>query len=102
MKTKNGIYLDLTESEYVYNFGGLSFYFSSEFYRNKFKNEVKNYVQYETMKIVSKYDIKVSFDIMLAISLYKKIEKRGFRVLDIESKKEITKDVLIGGQIFLI
>ena len=34
--------------------------------------------------------LNINFDNLFMLSLYKKIEKRGFRVYDEENKKEIT------------
>ena len=88
--TAKGICLNLNESEYYFKYKGLIFYFSSEFYRNKFANEITNYNETETLKLQVKYNININFDILFMLSLYKKIEKRGFRVFDEINKKEIT------------
>lgn len=103
MKTKNGIYLNLKESEYKINYNGLIYYFSSELYLNKFKNNVKQFIIEETAKIKAKYKINIYLDTMLIISFYKKIEKRGFRVVYKENEKiiELTEDVLIANQILM-
>ena len=103
MKTKNGIYLDLKESEYKINYNGLIYYFSSELYMYKFKNNVKQFIIEETAKLKAKYKINIYFDTMLTLSFYKKIEKRGFRVVYKENEKiiELTQDVLIANQILL-
>ena len=103
MKTKNGIYLDLKESEYKINYNGLIYYFSSELYMNKFKNNVKKFIIEETAKIKARYKINIYLDTMLSLSFYKKIEKRGFRVVFKENEKtiELTQDVLIANQILL-
>ena len=103
MKTKNGIYLDLKESDYKINYNGLIYYFSSELYMYKFKNNVKQFIIEETAKIKAKYKINIYIDTMLTLSFYKKIEKRGFRVVYKENEKtiELTQDVLIANQILL-
>ena len=103
MKTKNGIYLDLKESEYKINYNGLIYYFSSELYMYKFKNNVKQFIIEETAKIKAKYKINIYLDTMLTLSFYKKIEKRGFRVVYKENEKtiELTQDVLIANQILM-
>lgn len=88
--TAKGICLNLNESEYYFKYKGLVFYFSSEFYKNKFANEITNYNETETLKLQVKYNININFDILFMLSLYKKIEKRGFRIYDEENKKEIT------------
>ena len=101
MKTKNGVYLDLTESDYKYFYGGLIFFFSSEFYKKKFETKIKEFINDETLKIVSKYNTKCTFELFFMISFYKKIEKRGFRIFDNVNKKELTQDVVITNEILL-
>ena len=91
MKTKNGIELDLKQSEYFCDFLGAVFYFSSELYLNKFKEIVKNYVEMEQAKFINKYKINVDLKFYFAVSLYKKIEKRGFRINYFD--QEITEDI---------
>lgn len=81
MKTINGIYYDLNESDYTFQYGKLLFTFSSQFYLDKFKNEHSEYIKNETLKLNSKYNCNLYCDEMLLIDLYKKIEKRGFKVL---------------------
>ena len=100
MKTANGIYLNLKESNYCVIKYGLIFYFSSVVYRDKFQNNVSNYVENEKLKLKNRYSLSVIFDVFLAISYYKRIEKRGFRVTDNVNKKEMTKDVVFIEQIF--
>ena len=103
MKTKNVIYLDLKESEYKINYNGLIYSFSSELYMYKFKNNVKQFIIEETAKLKAKYKINIYLDTMLTLSFYKKIEKRGFRVVYKENEKiiELTQDVLIANQILM-
>lgn len=101
MLTVRGICLNLNESEYYYKYQGLIFYFSSEIYKNKFANTIKQYLENETLKIQIKYNVNINFDILLMISYYKKIEKRGFRIYDEENKKEITPSCGIVAKIIM-
>lgn len=103
MKTINGIYLNLKESEYKLNYNGLIYYFSSELYMNKFKNNVKQFIVEETAKLKTKYRINIYFDTMLTIAYYKKIEKRGFRIVYKinEKETELSKEVLLANQILM-
>lgn len=103
MKTINGIYLDLKESEYKLNYNGLIYYFSSELYMNKFKNNVKQFIVEETAKLKTKYKINIYFDTMLTIAYYKKIEKRGFRIVYKinEKETELTEEVILANQILM-
>lgn len=95
MKSKRGVYLDIFESEYYYDLDGVRYYFSSQLYMNKFKENVLNYVNENSIKLKLRYKININFDLFFTLSYYKKIEKRGFRVIDISSGKAITKETII-------
>ena len=75
------IYNDINESEYKITYDKLTFYFSSKFYLEKFTREYSNFIKDETMKFKIKYKCNAYIDEMILLLLYKKIEKRGFRVL---------------------
>lgn len=96
MKTKRGIELNLNESEFKFSYYGLSFYFSSKTYLNKFVEMAENYSKFETLKFQTKYNIKINLEVLFLIALYKKIEKRGFRIVDDVNKKELTENVGFG------
>lgn len=81
MLTRNGIELNIEKSEYTYHYNDLIFYFSSMFYLNKFKKELKNFIETETKKLYNKFKVNVDYSLLLSIALYKRIEKRGFYVL---------------------
>ena len=93
MLTEGGICLNLNESEYKVTIEGITFYFSSKVYLEKFKSRVKEFISIETAKIYVRYKINLNLDIYFMIAFYKKIEKRGFRVYDEEKKKEISQRV---------
>lgn len=95
MKTENGIYLDLTESDYKVKKLGLTFYFSSKFYMEKFQNQVETFTHNEMLKLYNKYRVSSNLKIFLTISFYKRIEKRGFRIYDNIRNQEINKNVVI-------
>ena len=75
------IYNDINESNYIFTYDRLIFYFSSKFYLEKFVREYSDFIKDETMKFKIKYKCNAYIDKMLLLLLYKKIEKRGFRVL---------------------
>ena len=75
------IYNDINESNYTFTYDRLIFYFSSRFYLEKFTREYTNFIKDETMKFKIKYKCGAYIDEMLLLLLYKKIEKRGFKVL---------------------
>lgn len=75
------VYYNLSDSIYRLDYKRFTFVFSSKLYINKFQNEIENYVDIEDKKLYSKYKIILEDKEFLALSLYKKIEKRGFKVL---------------------
>ena len=75
------IYNDINQSVYIFKYDDLVFYFSSQFYREKFKREYSQYLKDETMKLKIKFKCNIYCDEMILLLLYKKIEKRGFKVL---------------------
>lgn len=75
------IYNDINESNYTFKYDKLVFYFSSNFYKEKFIKEHINFIRDETMKLRIKFKCGIYCDEMILLLLYKKIEKRGFKVL---------------------
>lgn len=89
MKTVRGIELDLKKSEYKYSLYNFTFYFSSEFYLNNFKNNVTFFSEIESVKIKNKYKVFIDLNIYLTFVYYKRIEKRGFYVINNKTKEEV-------------
>lgn len=81
MKTINGIYNDIMESDYVVVKNKIKFYFSSEVYARKFSERVDKYVQGELAKYNNRFDTIISGENLYLIDYYRKIEKRGFRIV---------------------
>ena len=75
------IYNDINESNYTLKYDDLIFYVSSNFYKEKFIKEHINYIRDETMKLKVKFKCNIYCDEMILLLLYKKIEKRGFKVI---------------------
>lgn len=75
------IYNDLNESIYTFKYDDLVFYFSSKFYQEKFIREYSQFLKDETMKLKIKFKCSIYCYEMILLLLYKKIEKRGFKVL---------------------
>ncbi|MBR5304965.1 MAG: hypothetical protein IKU37_09095 [Candidatus Gastranaerophilales bacterium] len=81
MLTRNGVELDIEQSKYCYTYKNLTFYFSSRFYVRKFDNELEKFIDNETKKLYNKFKVNTDYSILLAVVLYKRIEKRGFKVM---------------------
>lgn len=94
------IYNDIKESKYFYDYDVLRFYFSSEFYRDKFKEKVIHYIIDERNKLSIRYKCILQCDDMLALTLYKKIEKRGFRVENNQSRKILNEHYIIESNVW--
>lgn len=75
------IYNDINESVYTFKYDDLVFYFSSQFYQEKFTREYSQFLKDEVMKLKIKFKCNIYCDEMILLLLYKKIEKRGFKVL---------------------
>lgn len=75
------VYNDIEKSNLYFTFkDDITFYFSSNFYHEKFIREYITYLNNETIKLCVKYNCVVTADEMILLTLYRKIEKRGYRV----------------------
>lgn len=81
MQSRRGVFHDLTDSIYTVTASGLIFYFSSRLHQKKFSEGLKFFIEKESKKLKYYYNVDVSFDTFLAVSFYKRIETRGFRVI---------------------
>lgn len=87
------VYNDINESTYSFKYDDIEFYFSSNFYREKFIKQYSDFLNQETIKLRLKYRCFINCDLMILLLLYKKIEKRGFKVL--YKNKELTENYYI-------
>lgn len=92
MTTTRGIELDLEKSNFIFTCNGLKLYFSSELYLNKFATLINEYVDMETKKNKLRYKANINMTPILILSLYKKIEKRGFKVFDTNRNKDVEEN----------
>ena len=79
---KSNVCYNLVKTEYITNYQQYKFHFSSEFNKQRFDTQIKNYVENESLKLNAKYRTIIKADIVFALYLYRTIEKRGFYVLD--------------------
>jgi hypothetical protein len=95
MKTRNGIYYDLTLSSYIYKLRdtGLTFVFSSDLHLTKFEEQYKKHRNDFNLKLKSRFRLNVNFTTFADIVLYKKIETRGFLIL-IEGGQKLCQENL--------
>lgn len=83
MKTARGVYHDITLSEYTYTIDTITFYFSSEFYRDKFisEYEIEKDRFNQALNNVYKDRFSIKADVLAWVRLYTLIEKRGFYII---------------------
>lgn len=72
---------DINESNYTLKINDYTFYFSSEFNKMRFERNFDYFVIEEINKIRVKYKVNIDLYDYLLVVFYKKIEKRGFKVL---------------------
>lgn len=80
---------DIDKSDYYLNIDRYVFYFSSEFNRTRFKEGYDSFIYEEISKLKAKYHVNINLSCYLLIVYYKKIEKRGFKVLTYDDKNDI-------------
>lgn len=86
---------DINKSEYYFRVNKLTLFFSSKFNKSRFENGFIEYVNEETNKIKAKYKVDINLTNYLLLAYYKKIEKRGFKVLTYDDNDviiELSKD----------
>ena len=86
---------DINKSEYYFRVNKLTFFFSSKFNKTRFESGFIEYVSEETNKIKAKYKVDINLTNYLLLAYYKKIEKRGFKVLTYDDNDviiELSKD----------
>lgn len=86
---------DINKSEYYFKVNKLTLFFSSKFNKTRFENGFIEYVSEETNKIKAKYKVDINLTNYLLLAYYKKIEKRGFKVLTYDDNDviiELSKD----------
>lgn len=81
MISTRGVYNNLNESTYEYTYNGITYFFSSKVYRDKFIERLENFIEIESDKLSVKFKTKVDGDNIFAIKFYTIIEKRGFRII---------------------
>ena len=94
------VYNNIDDSAFFIDVGKCRIYFSSEFNKSRFLKNYKNYIDEENAKLENKYHVKIVANYYLLFAFYKKIEKRGFRVVEKETNRKLGKDYIIESNIF--
>lgn len=76
----NTIYYNIEQSKYFVDYNKFRFYFSSQFYKEKFENNYQEFIENENYKLQARFNIDLDFKDMLLFYYYMRVEKRGFNV----------------------
>ena len=79
---KSNVCYNLGKSDYQTNYKQYAFHFSSEFNKQRFESQIQTFIENETLKLNAKYRTTFNAEIVIALYLYRKIEKRGFYIVD--------------------
>ena len=85
----NRVEYDMNVSNYSHQVNDYVFFFSSEFNKKRFIEGYNEYATNETNKLKVRYHVNIDIYDYFVIAYYKKIEKRGFRVLTYDDSKGI-------------
>ena len=89
------VYQNIFESNYYYDYKSYRLYFSSLFNKHRFIDRIEAYIKDENIKNTNKYAVKIDLTNYLIIVLYKKLEKRGFRVYNLDNELIEDKEFII-------
>ena len=87
------VYNDINDSNYCVELDKLKIYFSSEFNKERFLKGYEDYVKEENLKIQNKYKINIIANYYLLFAYYRKIEKRGFRIVNKVTGAEVNPNL---------
>lgn len=100
MVTRNGVYYDLMKSNYRYKVldTQLTFVFSSDLHKVKFMEQFRENRNAFNVKLMSRYRLNVEMTTLPDIILYKKIESRGFLIINERGQHIWLENLLLGGE----
>jgi len=81
MKTRSGIYYDLSESNFLFVVDPFVFVFSSALNKKKFREQINEFIKENNEKMIKRFGIICNTKYLSAMLLYKKIEHRGFYIV---------------------
>ncbi len=101
MITRNGVYHDLTRSHYRFKVPDTkhTYVFSSSLHKIKFESKyIENRIE-QNLKLKSRYRINIDTKTLPDIMLYKKIESRGFLIIDERGQELCLENLILSGEV---
>lgn len=81
---KYDVYLNVSESPYIYEDGKNKFFFSSEFNLRRFIEKLDEFIKEQEQRVKIKFGIEIDLGYYFKVVLYNNIEKRGCRIETLE------------------
>ena len=100
MVTRNGVYYDLKKSCFKCKpiDNNLTFVFSSDLHLVKFEEQYKEHRAEQELKFTSRYRFKIRLNTLFDLILYKRIENRGFLVINDGGEKICQENLQLDGE----
>ena len=99
--TRNNIAHDLNISPHRfvqrYSNDYVTYVFSSEFYREKFRRECREHSEKVNNSLSNRFGFSIRAELVADLKLYSAIEKRGFLIYYNEDKVECLNDITLDG-----
>lgn len=95
--TRRGIEYNLTVSPYKSFVKTLTFYFSSQSYRNKFESQIDDFRKRMEQQFEDKYGMIIKVPYLAELVLYSQIEKRGFFITNKGSEYKCLEEITLNG-----
>ena len=98
MKSRKGVYYDLTISPYRVTLDDLTFVFSSRLHKDKFIAQYAAHRKKINFSLSNRFNVIVKFAPLADVVLYSKIETRGFLMIDKEGKTLCKNSIILSGE----
>ena len=100
MVTRNGVYYDLALSPYKFKTPDtkLTYVFSSDLHMLKFEDNYLKYRDEQNIKFKARFRVNTSLSVLHDIVLYKRIESRGFLIINEGGNKICQENLILIGE----
>lgn len=100
VRTRRGIYLDLTKSVYKLKTPDtqLTFIFSSDLHLTKFEEQYKAHRIEHNLKLKARYKLDIRSTVFADLVLYTKVESRGFLVINDRGQNLCHENLILDGE----
>lgn len=97
MRSRNGVYYDLSKSTYRETVDGVTFHFSSRIHQKKFAERLHRNRAEINKSLSNRFKLQVEMNGLADLILYNKVETRGFHITTEEWSEECRSNVQFNG-----